>query len=182
MGNSMNNIKPIAIALGLCLVLVAAAWAGDEKTSKAQEIQWLEYDEGLAKAKAENKPLFTNFTATWCGWCKKMNKTTFKDPQIVQRLSEDFVAVKVFGDSNDTLNIDGYVITEKNLAKAEFKVQGYPTYWFLNPGGEKLGYVSGFQSTTQFNQVLDRALTAIETQANESATDKGKTESKDEDK
>ena len=43
------------------------------------------------------------------------------------------------------MDIDGYKVTEKNLSKLEYKVRGYPTFWFLDPQGTKLGAVSGFQ-------------------------------------
>ncbi len=137
-------------------LLTLPAWAGDEKKDTvtqlpasidSSKIMWLAYDEGLSKAKKEGKHLFLDFTAKWCGYCKKMDASTFVEPEIVKLLNNDFVAVKIDGDSEKELNIDGYKVTEKNLSKLEYKVRGYPTFWFLDSKGAKLGALSGYQTT-----------------------------------
>ncbi len=111
------------------------------------EIKWHAYDEGLAKAKKEGKHIFIDFTAKWCGYCKKMDKTTFIEPEIVKLLNNDFVSVQVDGDSEKELNIDGYKVTEKNLSRLEYQVRGFPTFWFLDSQGARLGNLQGYQQT-----------------------------------
>ncbi|GMV99462.1 MAG: hypothetical protein AMXMBFR84_06010 [Candidatus Hydrogenedentota bacterium] len=48
---------------------------------------------GLARAKAENKPVFIDFWATWCKNCLVMNTTTFRDPEVLARL-DNYVKIK----------------------------------------------------------------------------------------
>lgn len=48
---------------------------------------------GLDQARQEGKPILVDFWATWCKNCLTMNKTTFKDPEVVARL-EGYVKVK----------------------------------------------------------------------------------------
>jgi len=125
-----------------------------EKAEAPKEIHWMKYDEGLAKAKADSHHVLINFTTTWCGWCKKMNKTTFKDPEVVNLINNKFVAVKVDGDSKDMLDVKGYKISERDLTRSEYNVKGYPAYWFLKPDGEKLGVLPGYQDADRFLEVL----------------------------
>ena len=95
-----------------------------------------------------------NFTTTWCGYCKKMNRTTFVDSEIVNILNNDFISIKVDGDSQNELNVDGYKITERNLTRSEYGVRGYPTYWFLKSNAERIGPISGYKATDPFLDVL----------------------------
>jgi len=117
-------------------------------------INWLKYDEGLKKAAEEGKNIFVEFTAKWCGYCKKMHATTFKDPRIIQMFDKYFVTVSVDGDSRDSLNINGWLTTERLLAR-EYRIQGYPTYWFLNSKGERIAPIGGYQPADFLYDALD---------------------------
>ncbi len=158
----MSNIKTILTLLLAGLILCISAYAGDDKKESksdknkpATEIEWLSYDVGLARAKKEGKHLFIDFATKWCGYCKKMDRTTFKEPEIISMLANNFIAVKVDGDSHKELDIDGYKISERNLTTKDFKVRGYPTFWFLDPAGTKLGSVSGYQPATNLKTYLE---------------------------
>ncbi len=122
--------------------------------STKAEIDWQKYDVGLAQAKKEGKKIFVEFTAKWCGWCKRMHATTFKDPDVVNLLDKYYVTVSVDGDSQDSLNIDGYITTEKRLAR-EYRVTGYPTYWFLTPEAEPIAPVKGYRDAQSLGDILD---------------------------
>ncbi|MCK4462154.1 MAG: thioredoxin family protein, partial [candidate division Zixibacteria bacterium] len=81
----MKHWPTATIAALLILAVIFTAIAGDDSKAdaktpshKSTEIAWLSYDAGLVKAKTEDKHVFINFTTKWCGWCKRMNKTTFK--------------------------------------------------------------------------------------------------------
>jgi len=157
----MKHWPTATIAALLIFAMIFTAIAGHDKktetktpSDKSNGITWLSYDAGLVKAKAEDKHVFINFTTKWCGWCKKMNKTTFKEPGIIETLDAKFVSVKVDGDSKEELDIDGYRITERNLARSEFGIRSYPTYYFLKPDGGKLGAARGYQSKEQLSQYL----------------------------
>lgn len=130
--------------------------SGEKKSGAADnaEIQWLSYDDGVKLAKEKKLHMLINFTTSWCGWCKRMNKTTFKEPEVIKMMTENFVNIKVNGEGKTELNIEGYKITERRLATAEFGVRSYPTYWFLKPDGEKVGPLPGYQQAPTFLDVL----------------------------
>jgi len=138
-----------------------SASAGNSNTQKPQpavstnaEIDWQKYDDGLAEAKKDGKKVFVEFTAKWCGWCKRMHATTFKDPEVVNLLNKYYVTVSVDGDSKDTLDIDGYITSEQRLAR-EYRVTGYPTYWFLTPEAEPIAPVKGYRDAKSLGDILD---------------------------
>jgi thioredoxin-related protein len=136
-----------ALALGSSLVADDASKEKDNKAQKTEngEINWMRYDEGVAKAKKEDKHVFIDFTTSWCKWCKVMDKETFSRPDVIDLLNNHFVAVKVDGEGKTELDIDGYKITERNLTSKEFGVRGFPSFWFLKSDGTKLGNIRGYR-------------------------------------
>jgi thioredoxin-related protein len=69
--------------------------AGGE-TWNAAQIEWLSYDEGLARAKAQQKPLCLVLYTDWCPHCKNYSHV-FDDPKVVER-AKDFVMVRANAD------------------------------------------------------------------------------------
>lgn len=142
-------ILPLLFVAFFALSLSGAEKAGvkeeDGPKIAKKEIEWHAYDVGLKKAQQEDKHVFIDFTAKWCGYCRKMEREVFSDPEVINMLNNDFVSVKVDGDSKNELNIDGYKITERNLAVREYGVRGYPTFWFLKSDGTKLGSIGGYR-------------------------------------
>jgi thiol-disulfide isomerase/thioredoxin len=72
-----------------------ASLASGEGWNDAQ-IAWQPYDAGLAKAKAEGKPVCLVFFTTWCPHCKNYSQV-FEDPRVVER-ARDFVMIRLNGD------------------------------------------------------------------------------------
>ena len=61
-------------------------------------------EEGLVRAKKENKRVLLMFGANWCGWCHRLHKLFESDAQIAAKLKQDFVVVMI--DVNKNHNAD----------------------------------------------------------------------------
>lgn len=149
----LTRLVPVIVILSVSISFAEIETGKAAKTS--DEISWIAYDDGLALAKKEDKHMFIDFTAKWCGWCKKMDREVFVDDSVISILSDNFITVKVDGDSQKLLDVDGYQISEKDLAKHEFNVTGYPAFWFLKPDGSRVGVLKGYQATDKLLQILD---------------------------
>ena len=155
----MENLRSIFVLIVVLFATASPALSKERKLKPPKKdsngIEWYNYEAGWEKAKAENKHMFVDFTATWCVWCKRLELNTFSQPQVLKALTEDFVPVKVWEKSPDTLEIDGYRITEIDLRKREFRATSFPQLWFVSPKGTRIGPIRGFVQAEQLMQYLD---------------------------
>ena len=118
---------------------------GSVSSTKIQEIQWHSYDSGMARGKFEKKRVFLHFTAAWCYYCGVMDKETFKDPDVISALNENFIAVKVDYDN------------ERNTSSF-YRVQGLPDTIFIAEDGEIIGRRPGYITAQQLKLILESIL------------------------
>lgn len=126
-------------------------------------IKWMTIEEALEKSKTEKKKIFIDVYTDWCGWCKEMDKTTFKDPEIVAYLNEKYYAVKFNAEQT------GDVVYQDKTYK--FKKQGsrgfhelaaqllnnrlsYPSFVILNEQQEVIQPIPGYQNAQKLDIIL----------------------------
>jgi thiol-disulfide isomerase/thioredoxin len=62
-----------------------------------------DYDQAIACARQQNKPLFIDFTGHGCTNCREMEANVWSDPQVLKRLGEDYVVVALYVDDKTEL-------------------------------------------------------------------------------
>jgi thiol-disulfide isomerase/thioredoxin len=114
----------------------------------APSIKWeRSFEEAQKKARRSGKPILVDFWAEWCGWCDRLNRTTYADPEVVRR-AQDFIAVKVDTEGSK----------KEREVTSRYEVTSLPTILFLSPEGRQLQRVSAFQSGYQFPFTMQAAL------------------------
>ncbi len=76
---------------------------GDHGTSGHVEARFRDYEQGLAAAKAEGKPLILDFTGWACVNCRKMEEQVWPNPEVVRYLTEEAVLVSLYVDERKAL-------------------------------------------------------------------------------
>ncbi|MBI5858391.1 MAG: thioredoxin family protein [Sphingobacteriales bacterium] len=97
------------------------------------------WSEALTKAKKENKPIFLDIYATWCGPCKLLKKQTFADKEVVKFFNTNFINVSLDGEKGD-----GEVLAQK------YQIPGYPTLIILDNNENFLYTTAGFMPPKDF--------------------------------
>jgi thiol:disulfide interchange protein len=64
---------------------------------------YFDYDQAIACARQQNKPLFIDFTGHGCTNCREMEANVWSDPQVLERLREDYVVVALYVDDKTEL-------------------------------------------------------------------------------
>ena len=102
-----------------------------------------QYKEALAKARAENKLVFVNFTGYACTNCHWMKANMFSRPE-VKELLKDFVLVDLFTDGTDA-------VSEQNqkLEETKFGTVAIPFYAILDPDEKVLASFPGLTRSSQ---------------------------------
>jgi thiol:disulfide interchange protein len=118
----------------------------------AERVRWSDFGTGLERARVENKPVLVNFVTNWCGFCQRMDRTTWKHPTVVDRMG-DLVAVRV--DAEETRERNGY--RGSSLA-GRYGVTGYPTLLLLDEGGRIVAQTGGYQEPRQLLSWLEQTL------------------------
>ncbi len=116
------------------------------KTQNA--IAWVEYETGMAQAAKKKKPMLIDFTAEWCGWCKKLEAEVFPKREMIA-LSKQFVCIRIDGDQRADL-------------KAKYAVDGYPTAVILEHDGQELMRIGGYKPAEDYIADVKAALAARE--------------------
>lgn len=135
----------------------APAQEGKQETdgeSKSQDIKWMSYEEAVKAAKKKPKKIFVDVYTDWCGWCKKMDKTTLKDPKISSYMNQKYYAVKVNAESDKSVVYQGKQMTEKELASRVFRITGYPSTVYLEPSEKIIQPVPGFMDVPTLDKIL----------------------------
>jgi len=145
------------IIIILALLITSPSIAQDK-------IKWMSFEEAIAKLDEEPKHIFVDVYTDWCGWCKKMDASTFVDPVIVKLMNDHFYAVKLDAEQKDTIRFQDKDFVNPNpdgrrsshqMAQALLKGKmSYPSFVFLNGKTEWLTVVSGFRKSPDMEQVL----------------------------
>jgi thioredoxin 1 len=107
----------------------------DFKENTVDGIQFFKgtFQEALEKAKTENKPIFLDIYATWCGPCKMLKKHTFSDKEVGDYYNANYINIAVDGETKEG----------RELAN-NFSIQGYPTLLILDKNGKQVAKQVGF--------------------------------------
>ncbi len=69
----------------------------------AQDIQWMTWEEAVMANEKAPKKIFVDIYTSWCGWCKKMDVTTFKDTAVVSYLNANFYPIKLNAEQKESI-------------------------------------------------------------------------------
>ncbi|MCA6078629.1 protein-disulfide reductase DsbD family protein [Fulvivirga sedimenti] len=73
---------------------------------------YFDYEQALACARSQNKPLFIDFTGHGCTNCREMEAVVWSDPEVLKRLKEDYVVVALYVDDKTELPEDQWYASE----------------------------------------------------------------------
>ncbi|MCY7357681.1 MAG: thioredoxin family protein [Rudanella sp.] len=129
--------KSIWLPFALLLLVASTSWAGDKNPKAEEGIQFntSTWADVLKKAKAENRLIFLDAYASWCGPCKMLQKNVFTQKDVGDYFNKRFINVKI-----DMERGEGPMLSQR------YPLEAYPTLFFINGNGKVVKKVIGYQT------------------------------------
>ena len=131
---------------------------------KVVEAEYLDYESGIAAARAQHKPVFIDFTGFGCVNCRKMEASVWADARVADKLNNDYVLISLYVDDKTPLK-EPMVVTDAQgnqktlrtvgakwsyLQSHKFGANAQPFYVALDPTtGKPLTGSRGFNEDVQ---------------------------------
>jgi thioredoxin-related protein len=126
-------------------------------------ITWYPFEKAIDANKEEKKFIFIDLYTDWCGWCKRMDQSTFLDTSVATYMNEHFYAVKMNAESKEAIAykevLYGYkTYGNKGYNELAYSLLGgqmsFPSFVVLSKKEVKLGTIVGFKQPFELISAL----------------------------
>lgn len=136
------------------------------------EPKFKDYEQGMAAAAAEGKPVVVDFTGFGCVNCRKMEAAVWTDPQVADKLNNDFILISLYVDDKQPLDKPIEVVENGRkrtlrtvgdkwsyLQRSKFGANAQPFYVILDNKGMPLaGSYSYDENISHYTEFLNKGL------------------------
>ena len=143
----MKSLALFALVSGSILLIAAKLNLDDPTVETSIQFSNGTFNEILEQAKKENKVIFMDIYATWCGPCKLLKKTTFTDKEVGDFFNMKFINIAVDGET-----------TEGKKLRERYEVRSYPTMLFITPDGSIKEEAVGYHTASQLLKVAKKVI------------------------
>lgn len=112
---------------------------------------YFDYDQALSCARAQDKPVFVDFTGHGCNNCREMENSVWSDPEVLKMLRDEYVVVALYVDDKTEMAEEDWTVSEKNgkvkktigsknidFQETRFGANAQPYYVLLDNDGDML--------------------------------------------
>lgn len=105
------------------------------------------FQEALTQAQKENKLVFVDAYAVWCGPCKMMKSQTFTDKKVIEFYNKHFINVAMDMEKGEGVKY-----------AAPWGITHYPTLLYFKPNGDLIHNAIGFHNSWQFVELGEKVV------------------------
>lgn len=157
---------PIWLALALIVMVIGSiafeftkdmsASVDAPAASGSGEVLWMEYQTALEEAKTTGKPIFYDFSAEWCGPCRRLDYEVFHDPKWAGKINKNFIPVQVIDRRREEGANPPWIQELQN----RYAVTGFPTLVIDSQDGSQPAMTVGYGGPVHFESFLNSKIKA----------------------
>lgn len=160
---NISNAPKLFILAVLLVFTGFSSLQAQEAALPGTKINWLTWEEAMEKMENEPRKVMIDVYTDWCGWCKKMDATTFHHPEIVQYVNENYHAVKLDAEQKADIVFNGQTfkfVANGRRGYHELAAQlmggrmSYPTVVYLDESKSVLQAIPGFKGARDQDMIL----------------------------
>lgn len=136
------------------------------RTEEAPEtITWYTWEEAVKLSESNPKKLLIDVYTDWCGWCKKMDKETFTNPEIIKLVNKDFYAIKLDAEQKEDIVYKDFTFkfNPEHGRKGAHELavslldgrMGYPSLVYLDENQNRITISPGYKVVDGLKQELE---------------------------
>lgn len=154
----------------MATALILSSYNGGKADStnaveEGEKVQWMTWEQAIERSNSDENPkkIFVDAYTDWCGWCKRMDATTFSHPMVAKYMNEHFYPVKLDAEQKEDIVYKGHTFKFVEQGRRGYHelaaslLQGkmsYPTVIFLDEEQRLLSPVPGYQPAEGFYKIL----------------------------
>lgn len=113
-----------------------------EVNSKKVDFDLRSWEEIMDQAKQEEKLIFVDLYASWCGPCKMMKLHTFNNREVASFYNNNFINVALNGELGKGLEL-----------MEEYQLRAFPSLLFIDKDNNLIAHTNGYHNPKQFLEV-----------------------------
>ncbi len=129
-------MKKLAVLMLVAIVGISFSFTTKKPSDDGIKFESITVAEAMAQAKVSGKLIFIDCYTDWCGPCKTMARTAFKEKEVGDVFNAQFINVKVEMEKD----AEGPEMTRK------YQIQGYPTLLVIDSNGKVVKKLVGGQN------------------------------------
>lgn len=158
------QLRPLFVITILTLTAILSSWKTND-IKPADKINWVTLEQADKLRQQEPRKIMIDVYTDWCGWCKRMDATTFSDPKLVEYVNRNYYAVKLDAEQKNPITVGGKTYEyDSNVGRrgvhkiAEELLQGkmsYPTVVFLDENMNMIQPMPGYRDAATMLPILE---------------------------
>ena len=158
LGTEMIDQKTTPFLLTMLLILIGIAGL-----SAQEKINWITWEQAETLSQEAPRKVVVDVYTEWCGWCKKMDKSTFQDENVAEYINKNYYAIKFDAEQKEEIELNDRIYKyvrsgtrgyHELAAKITFGKLSYPTIVFLDEDLDVIQPIAGYKDAEKFGLIM----------------------------